>query len=184
MHDPMVVVFDLKIPRRRSKKGYRRFWNLVTVWHVEPKGADSGTICKGMGGSELTWRNVRWAFAHRRHLKINVEPYLRVKRWLTCRCDECGFRFFWRQARFGYMGSDKKYHEHCQGYRSWRGKANERLAVLDLVSDVWEIDGRTVQQLARNRGLGIAEEANADNMAWRVFYDLENDRKAKEQADA
>lgn len=159
-----------------------RWWHIVTVWHVEPEGRDSGTKCKGMGSSDLTWHNVRWAWKHRHHLSISVIPYRRVRSWLFDRCDECGHRFFWKQSRHSYMSSDNVWHEHCMGYRTWRGKARERLEVLDLVADVWEVDGKTVQQLARNRGLGLNEESQADTQAWRVFYDLENQRKAKADA--
>lgn len=73
MHDPKVIAFDIPRPwpqkhttmRRnppRWKIGISRFWYLngsefywpplVTVWHNEPGGHDSGTICH--------WRDSNW----------------------------------------------------------------------------------------------------------------------------
>jgi len=48
MHDPMVVAFEIRRPwpRRRRLVG-RRYWPaLITIWHVEPNGHDSGEVCK------------------------------------------------------------------------------------------------------------------------------------------
>jgi len=112
-----------------------RWLHFATVWHVEPKGHDSGTVCKGMGGSDFTWQNLRWAWKHRTHLQINVEPYLRIKRWLTCRCAECGYRFFWKQARCGYMSGDEVYHERCMSLRHARGQLNDAASALDFTAD-------------------------------------------------
>lgn len=103
-----------------------RWLTLATVWHEEPNGADSGTVCKGMGGTELTWHNVKWAWKHRKHLSIQIRPYLRVRSWLFDRCDECGHRFFWKQARFGAgWDSPKVLHEKCSTLRMKRGEAED-----------------------------------------------------------
>jgi hypothetical protein len=168
MHDPEVVVFDLKLPiplrcqwrdarpgKPRWTLGRRTFTNVehlgqpvypwwraegyqpliaghafrwtgfLTVWHNEPKGHDSATVCKGMGGSNLTWRNVRWAIKHRRHLSVQVHPYQRVNRWLRQRCAGCGRRFFWHDARFGYMSSDDVYHDQCMSLRTVRSQLDD-----------------------------------------------------------
>ena len=107
----------------------------ATVWHVEPKGHDSGTVCKGMGGSDLTWHNVVWAWRHRAHLKINVEPYRRVRRWLFDRCDECGHRFFWKQGRHGYQSSDKVWHDKCMSLRHTRSQLDDAAKALQFTAD-------------------------------------------------
>jgi hypothetical protein len=128
MHDPMVVVFEIKSPIPRQSKAFKGRWrrSLITVWHDEPKGADSGTICKGMGGTEFTWHNVKWAWKHRRHLSVHVEPYLRVKRWLFYRCDECGYRFFWKQPRMG-AGWDSPHvlHFSCDALRMTKAQLED-----------------------------------------------------------
>ena len=122
MHDPMVVVGEVRLPipkRERwkdSKNGAPRWtlgrhrrtndenlgepvypwWKLkgydpriagrayrwryfLTIWHKEPGGADSGTICKGRGK--------RW---HLRHLSIQWHQQRALRRWLLTRCEWCG----------------------------------------------------------------------------------------------
>jgi hypothetical protein len=70
-------------------------------------------------------------------------------------------------------------------YRYWRGKAQERLDILALIVDVWEVDASTVYSIAEyrasnsknadeNPGPRTYVESNTWNKAWRVFYDLQN----------
>jgi hypothetical protein len=90
-------------------------WRAVaTVWHYEPDGADSGDTCKGMGGTQFTAHNVRWAWKHRAHLQIQWLHYQRVHRWLFLRCDRCGlpFRGHYR-TRIGSFDGNINMHEHC-----------------------------------------------------------------------
>lgn len=74
------------------------------------------------------------------------------------------------------------FHDAC--HAAWHSGmvAAERLRVLDVVADVWEVNSRDVQTVmglrAREEG---AESANAENAAWRVFYDLDNLRKREAQ---
>jgi hypothetical protein len=120
-----------------------RWATLATVWHQEPTGHDSGTVCKGMGGSDLTWHNVVWAVGHRRHLHVQVHPYQRISRWLFARCAECGRRFFWRDARFGYMSSDDVYHDQCMSLRQLRSQKADLLAYVTHRADrtqKWRVD--------------------------------------------
>ena len=163
MHDPDVVVFDIKLPilrtglrwdddpawsiRRRRRTNWENFWEpvypwyrpvgyrvtmagrrlrwygLMTVWHREPEGHDSGTICKGMGASDLTAANVRWALRHWRHLWLQVHPFERVRRWFE-RCAGCGERMH-SNSRFGYMSSDKVYHDWCMTLLTVRSQMDD-----------------------------------------------------------
>ena len=74
-------------------------YQLGTIWHNEPRGADSGDICKNfdrlpdgrIGRSLNAWR---W---HVHHWSIQIHPLQTVRRWLFDRCAECGHRF-----PFGY----------------------------------------------------------------------------------
>lgn len=132
MHDPMVLVFDLP-------------WIKLDVWHNEPKGRDSGTICKGMGSTELSWHNVRWAVAHRHHLSYRFWPYLRVKRWIVDRCGECGRRFFWKDGRFGYMNGTAVYHDACMTLRHVRSQLDDATKYLQGTADNtarWRVEYR------------------------------------------
>lgn len=107
MHDPLVVAFEIRRPwpkrwRHASgpswKWGYGRglrwrpsafmnvagvrlYWPaLVTVWHVEPGGADSGTVC--------TWTS-HWRW-HVHHWRFQVHPLQDLRRWALTRCEWCG----------------------------------------------------------------------------------------------
>lgn len=50
MHDPLVVAFEIKRPWPDSYETTgrrRRYWPaMITVWHREPGGRNSGTVCK------------------------------------------------------------------------------------------------------------------------------------------
>lgn len=155
MHDPMVVVFEVRRPwPQRSMTNVHRarrwhlsgpFWtlagrtyywpHLVTFWHIEPQGHDSGTICKGMGSSGLSWRNLKFAARHWRHVEVHVQPYRRVKRWLFDRCDECGYRFLWKSDRTGYMSSDKSYHAKCMELRNAQWRLEDAAKALTFTAD-------------------------------------------------
>lgn len=159
MHDPDVMVFAIRRPwpkrtkgphLHRSKRWHLRgvFWqvagrefywpSLIDVWHHEPAGHDSGTLCKGMGGSDLTWRNIKWATRHWRHISVTVRPVRRVRCWLTDHCAECGCRFLWKQGRTGYMSSDDVYHYPCMSLQHVRGQLEDAAKALTFTADQTE----------------------------------------------
>jgi hypothetical protein len=86
MHDPLVVAFEIRRPWPRIEKTTtrrRRYWpSLITVWHREPGGHDSGTVCRWSG----SWR---W---HVHHWRIQVHPLQQLRRWALTRCEWCGGR--------------------------------------------------------------------------------------------
>lgn len=101
MHDPLVVAFEIRRPwpRRSSIPGGRRYWwpPLVTVWHREPGGHDSGEVCRHYiryHDKRGEWR-VRvlrgWRF-HIHHWKVQVHPVQKLRRWALTRCAWCGGR--------------------------------------------------------------------------------------------
>lgn len=62
--------------------GTEYYWpDLVTVWHNEPGGADSGTVCH--------WRDSRWRL-HVHHFSLQIHPWQDFKRWAFTRCAWCG----------------------------------------------------------------------------------------------
>ncbi|MFD5089338.1 hypothetical protein ACFWMR_01960 [Amycolatopsis thailandensis] len=121
MHDPLVVAFEIRRPwpRRspsydddRSRDGRRwrisrgAFWTLagrgwyfpsiITVWHREPGGRDSGEVCKHYrhierpdGRTIKTTRTWRW---HLHHWRIQILPLQTFRRWALTRCAWCGGR--------------------------------------------------------------------------------------------
>ena len=84
MHDPNVVAFEIPRPWPRhyvvGAEGRRvRYWPaLVVVWHVEPGGHDSGTVC----------RRSSWAW-HVNHWRIQVPSLQALRRRLLTRCAWC-----------------------------------------------------------------------------------------------
>lgn len=98
MHDPLVVAFQIRRPwPKRVNWSHRRYhWPaMVTVWHREPKGHDSGTICRHVDktqGRDGTWRyrkNWRW-YLHVHHWKIQIHALQKLRRYLLTRCAWCG----------------------------------------------------------------------------------------------
>jgi hypothetical protein len=68
--------------------------SMITIWHVEPGGADSGEVCKhyrrwqdedGKWQTKITsgWR---W---HVHHWKIQVRPFQQIRRRLLTKCTWC-----------------------------------------------------------------------------------------------
>ena len=137
MHTPTVVVFEIRRPwpKRRDRNGWRYWPPVLVVWHREPTGHDSHTVCKGMSGTGLSWHNLRWALAHWRHLHCQWPPFQRVRHWLFTRCGECGFRFLWKQGRFGYMSSDEVLHDKCMALREVRSQLADLTAYFQLTDD-------------------------------------------------
>lgn len=124
MHDPAVVVFTIARPwpkrqaRPFGKSRWRfrgKFWNIagrgiywpsiITVWHIEPDGHDSGTVCK---------RKSRKRHVH--HWRIQVHPLQHLRRWALTRCEWCGGR-----SRKGDMVNHSKQWDREPGHW-WRGE--------------------------------------------------------------
>jgi hypothetical protein len=123
MHDPMVVAWDIRrpVPKRATGGGPQAkrwkidgsFWtvagvrlyfpSLITVWHVEPDGRDSGEVCKHYRREQAedgTWSTTflhGWKW-HVHHWKIQVSPLQNLRRWLLTRCAWCGGRSRKRDA--------------------------------------------------------------------------------------
>lgn len=122
--------------------------------------------------------------AAQRRKRRKVRNYYRrmtlrnLRRWWRERCAYCGRRPFWSESMILAPGTGR-FHDACHAAWRFRMVAVERLRVLDVVADVWQVASRDVQTVmglrAREEG---AETANAENAAWRVFYDLEKRRAA------
>lgn len=140
MHDPLVVAFSIPRPwpRRSSlpagKERWRlrrKFWtiagrslywpSLITIWHVEPNGRDSGEVCKHSRrwqDEDGKWHSKRasgWKW-HLRHWKIQVHPLQALRRWALTRCEWCGGR----SRKGDYVNVSKQW----DGERGpwWRGE--------------------------------------------------------------
>lgn len=102
---------------------------LVVVWHREPKGRDSGEVCKHYTrtqGADGKWhmkitKGWRW---HVHHWRIQVPPLQEARRWLLTRCEWCGgpsrkadmvnFSHQWDGPRARWwQGAKGLYHHDC-----------------------------------------------------------------------
>lgn len=145
-----------RVYRWYKPKGYEVFAagrtlglaTLIEVWHDEPGGADSGTVCKDRYPC-----GVRWTIRHRKHLRWRLMPYLHIKRRFE-RCEEC-HRRMWKATRFG-TGWDAPgvLHYECSSLRHLR---HERLDLLKKIAGVadWTENWRAERQV--DSWLGMAE---------------------------
>lgn len=60
----------------------------------------------------------------------------------------------------------------------WRSKADERLAVLEVVTDIAGISNRLITGVIENRAETSEQRTAESNRSWRVFRDLEKMREA------
>lgn len=86
---------------RKPWKGWTYFWtiagrgfyfpSLITVWHREPDGHDSLTICQTRTQrADGSWKYGRGWVWHVHHWKIQIHPLQDLRRRLLTRCAECG----------------------------------------------------------------------------------------------
>jgi hypothetical protein len=87
-------------------RSYSKFWRLagrdfywpplITVWHNEPGGRDSGSVCKHfrrIEGPDGPTHKVRGSWRwHVHHWRIQVPPLQALRRRLLTRCEWCGGR--------------------------------------------------------------------------------------------
>ena len=133
MHDPLVLIFQVPLLK-------------LDIWHREPGGHDAWEIC---GYAPRSWLSrVIWMLRHIRHWHLRWWPVFKIRRWITDRCDHCGRRFLWRDARHSYMSTDKVWHDVCMSLRHVRGQLEDLTAYVQATAD--------------------------DNARWRVEYRLQH----------
>lgn len=91
--------------------GWRFYFpSLITIWHVEPGGRDSGTVCRHWsdGGPDNRWR---W---HVHHWKIQIPPLQHLRAMLFDRCEVC--------HRKGRPNIGHQWDSPGVGWRKWRSR--------------------------------------------------------------
>ncbi len=107
MHDPLVVAFEIRRPwpktsRPRNLDGtsatlHRYRPSLITVWHREPGGHDSGEICKHHSRYQDENGDWQWKFHHAWrfhfwHWHLQIHGLQALRRRLLTRCAWCNGR--------------------------------------------------------------------------------------------
>lgn len=131
------------------------FPSLVTIWHVEPGGADSGEVCKHWvdGKHRNAWRY------HVHHWHLQISPLQKLRRWIFERCELCGRRYpygyapishQWDRQRDGHWWNITAgaYHHECSSLVSLRTTVDQDVAAFreivamarvfeDITEDEW-----------------------------------------------
>jgi len=154
MHDPMTVAHEIRSPwpkpavfmtEQAARTGTRWkiggvFWilagrgvyfpSLVTVWHREPGGRDSLTVCgRRVQQGDGTWRYSRGWRWHVHHWRIQIPPLQSLRRRLLTRCTWCKGRSVkgdqvnishqWNRARgHWWQGERGLFHQDCSAIQS------------------------------------------------------------------
>jgi hypothetical protein len=98
------------------------------------------------------------------------------REWLrrrNARCAHCGLRFQGkRDPRHTFGGNRAVYHGPCQALIVWRRKADERLDVIGVMSELSGLTAADLRSVYELRTENAADGSQAWNLAWRVFHDL------------
>lgn len=192
MHDPLVVAFEIRRPwPERVNWPHRRwYWPaIITVWHREPWGYDSGEVCKHYTrhqGADGVWRTRmrnRWRF-HIHHWHIQVHPLQALRRWALTRCAWCGGRQIkndpidishsWDGPRgHWWRGEPGLYHHDCSTIANAAHSCSCDDPALDSGTygrcarcDKGRSYGRTPHQIAGDRLLGALPQGSRDPEAY------------------
>lgn len=141
MHNPESIAFEIRRPwptrsefgsarpgqprwKFRSGRSLSPFWtiagrgiywpDLITVWHIEPGGRDSGEVCK----THWKWHVLHW--------RVRIGTVQRFRRWALTRCEWCGgksrkgdrvnFSHSWdAETSRWWRGERGLFHEDCSG---------------------------------------------------------------------
>lgn len=217
MHDPDVVAFDIRRPWPRRSRSYDTkpdgqrwrfsgpFWtvagrgfywpSMITVWHREPGGADSGEVCKHYArwqGEDGKWQSRilhRWKW-HVHHWRIQVGPLQHLRRWALTRCAWCGGRSrkgdpinisqAWnRKPTPWWRGEPDLFHQDCAAYE----RAYRSCICLDPLTDHAGYGrcsrcgksvnfGRTELQAEQARILAAVPAGQRDRSAYQRICDM------------
>lgn len=193
MHDPLVVAFEIRRPwPKRSGIDVRRwYWPpLVTVWHREPGGHDSGEVCKHYRRYQDAAGDWQYKFLHGwklhvHHWKVQVHPLQEVRRWILTRCAWCGGRHSKGDAvnhslswdgpcgRW-WQGEPGLYHGDCASVKTAKGRCLCDDPVFDMKGwgrcarcDGFRSHGATPAVLERQRLLAAVPDGQRDPDVYR-----------------
>lgn len=199
MHDPLCVAFTIPRPwPNRSRLTGRRYWpELVTVWHREPGGNDSGTVCRhydrATGRVLNGWRWHVW------HWRVQLHPLQALRRRLLTRCTWCDGRsrkgdpvnhsHSWDGPRGRWWrGEPGLYHSDCSAYVSAHATCTCETPVLDggsygrcAVCGKYRAFGMTPGRVGIARILAAVPPGQRNPRAMRTVADLANIERLLEE---
>lgn len=168
---------------------------MVTIWHVEPNGADSGTVCKHWrkkpDGASVVDRSWRW---HVHHWHLQIHLLQAVHRRLFERCIECGRPYPWRYAPISHAWSDeagpwwkvtrRAYHHECSSLVGLRASNEQKVEAIrqlvamarvlvdesedEFVQRFWGATWSGTAEFAVRRGVWVALGYEYDDRAGRL----------------
>lgn len=215
MHDPLTVAFEIRRPwpkRNRTfdaKPGRPRwaidnspFWviagrgwywpSIITIWHREPAGRDSGEVCKQFTRHQVadrtwTYRNHHAWRLHLHHWKIQISPLQDLRRWALTRCTWCGGpsrKGDQVDVSFGrgdrgpwWRGETGLYHHDCSSIASAHRRC---LCAAPLCADYSPTAGPygVCARCGKHRPFGAAERYTGFNRALAAIPEGVRDRAA------
>lgn len=127
---------------------------LVTVWHVEPGGRDSGEVCKHRRDGKVSHR---WKW-HVHHWKLQVRFVQKVHRKLFERCTLCGRTYPWGYAPVSHGWNEPAgrwfhverhaYHRECSSLVHMRHLAEQDLEIIrGLVAYLRTVTDKSEEEL-------------------------------------
>jgi hypothetical protein len=163
--------------------------SLVTVWHVEPGGADSGQVCKhydrwqdDAGKWHTRWRRGwRW---HVHHWQVTIRPLQHLRARLFDRCALCGRKgrpnhsHQWEGKKLGWWKFRSRpglYHRECSALVSMQSAKVEHELIhrqaLAALALAWDIPVEDVPRrlFAGSDGYSATREGPGDfNLRYRL----------------
>lgn len=180
-------------------RAFGRTWywpSVVTVWHVEPDGRDSGTVCKHWadGKPKRAWRWHVW------HWHLQISPLQKLRRWIFERCELCGRRYPYGYAPIAHQWDRKRdghwwnitagaYHRECSSLVSARHTIDQDAeAIRHLVAQVRvhtdETEAEYVDRECSHRSAMpfLVKKRVEAALGWK--YDSNSDRLVKSETTA
>ena len=172
--------------------GWEFYWpSLVTIWHVEPGGRDSGAVCKHRKGDKVSdaWRWHVW------HWRLTVRPTQKLKRWAFSRCQLCGRRFPYGYAPVSnswdgpgpkwFRNAERVYHFECSDLEhSRRTRGSDRKLIRELWAWIVLETGKTDEELLeglRATDWGFGRRYRLESI---IGFDRDEDNRLVRSADA